>query len=111
MNLAADYDLASGDHGVDRTWYLRTYPDVAAAGVDPVEHYLREGWREDRDPRPDFSTSGYLDANKQAEGNPLLHYLRHGGTKAPSLPSQFAADYDRARGEHYADGGHELLTY
>src|SRR5439155_488188 len=73
---AADYELAGGDGGVDRAWYLQTYPDIERAGVDPVEHYLWTGWRERRDPRPDFSTSRYLEANKEAQGNPLLHYLR-----------------------------------
>src|SRR5205809_377846 len=73
---SADYELAGGDGGVDRAWYLQTYPDIERAGVDPVEHYLWTGWRERRDPRPDFSTSRYLEANKEAQGNPLLHYLR-----------------------------------
>ena len=27
----------------DKTFYLTTYPDVAAAGVDPLEHYLQHG--------------------------------------------------------------------
>ncbi|MFC7609087.1 hypothetical protein [Teichococcus aestuarii] len=27
-------------------------PDVAASGMDPLEHYLRFGWREQRSPRP-----------------------------------------------------------
>jgi 1,4-dihydroxy-2-naphthoate octaprenyltransferase len=104
----ADYELASGDRGVDRSWYLRTYPDIAAAGMDPVEHYLRAGWREGRDPRPDFSTSGYLEANRQSEGNPLLCYLRNGGTK---VQSSFAADSDPASGDHGVDRTWYLGTY
>ena len=94
--LAADYKLASLDHGVDRTWYLQKYGDVARAGIDPVEHYLRYGWHEGRDPRPDFSTSGYFEANKGVEGNPLVHYLRLGGIKVPTPEWQFAADYKPA---------------
>lgn len=76
--FAADYALADGNGGVDRAWYLETYTDVAAVGADPVAHYLQEGWREGRDPRVDFSTSGYLTANTSVEGNPLVHYLRTG---------------------------------
>ena len=64
VGTSTDYALASGPSGVDPTWYLRTYHDVAAAGVDPVSHYLEHGWREGRDPRADFSTRGYLSANE-----------------------------------------------
>jgi glycosyltransferase involved in cell wall biosynthesis len=73
-----DYAIADGDGGVDRAWYLETHSDVAAVGADPVAHYLRQGWREGRDPRADFSSLGYLAANMHVEGNPLLHYLRTG---------------------------------
>jgi glycosyltransferase involved in cell wall biosynthesis len=81
-NAATDATLARSEHGVDQLWYLNAYPDVAAAGLDPVEHYLRFGWREGRDPRPDFSTLGYLALNDDvaaAGQNPLIHYLRNGG--------------------------------
>ncbi len=37
---------------VDAVWYLRTYPDVAAAGVDPQQHYQLHGRAEGRLPRP-----------------------------------------------------------
>lgn len=73
----------------DRAWYLDTYPDVAASGMDPVVHYLEFGWREGRDPSPQFSTTAYLKANADvaAHGaNPLLHYVEYGhfeGRRAP----------------------------
>lgn len=65
----------------DAGWYLNTYPDVAAARIKPVLHYVRHGAKEGRDPGPFFSTQKYLDANpdvKDAGANPLLHYLTHG---------------------------------
>ncbi|WP_370244211.1 glycosyltransferase [Alteromonas abrolhosensis] len=34
----------------DEDWYLQTYPDIAAAGVNPKEHFLNFGWREGRWP-------------------------------------------------------------
>ncbi len=34
----------------DSAWYLATYKDVAAAGMDPMEHYLIQGFREGRNP-------------------------------------------------------------
>lgn len=36
---------------VDPQWYKTTYPDVAAAGIDPVRHYLCHGALEGRSPR------------------------------------------------------------
>ena len=37
---------------VDKEWYLNTYPDVAAAGVDPVIHFEKHGRFEGRLPCP-----------------------------------------------------------
>lgn len=34
----------------DDDWYLQTYPDIAAAGVDPKAHFLNFGWHEGRWP-------------------------------------------------------------
>lgn len=65
----------------DAKWYLTTYPDVAAAGIDPALHYIRHGAKEGRDPGPFFSTQRYLAANpdvKDAGVNPLFHYLGYG---------------------------------
>lgn len=65
----------------DRTWYLATYPDVAASGIDPAEHYVRYGAPEGREPSPWFSGATYLEKNPdlvETGVNPLLHYLQHG---------------------------------
>lgn len=65
----------------DGDWYRQRYPDVAQAGVDPVEHYLLHGASESRDPGPSFSTARYLaDHPDVAEAglNPLVHYLAFG---------------------------------
>jgi len=65
----------------DEAWYLEQYPDVAQAGVDPIEHYLRAGFSEGRNPGPRFDTRWYLEAYPdvaQAGMNPLLHYIKFG---------------------------------
>lgn len=65
----------------DNEWYLQRYPDVACAGIDPLEHYMRLGANEGKDPNPVFSTTWYLKANADvaAEGvNPLYHYFKYG---------------------------------
>jgi hypothetical protein len=64
----------------DQGWYLSSYPEVAAAGVDPYEHYLDFAVLELRDPGPLFSTEYYLTLNPDAlaaRSNPLLHYLEN----------------------------------
>ncbi len=45
--------------GFDADWYLRHYPEVAQAGIDPALHYLHHGIYEGRDPGPDVDTVGY----------------------------------------------------
>jgi glycosyltransferase involved in cell wall biosynthesis len=42
-------DLPALDN-FDPQWYLQTYPDVASAGVDPLEHYINYGRFEGRRP-------------------------------------------------------------
>ena len=56
-------------------------PDVAAAGVDPYQHFQTFGWREGRDPNALFDTAGYLSQNPDvatAHIDPLLHFLHFG---------------------------------
>ena len=62
-------------------WYLQTYPDVAKEGVDPLEHFLRHGAAEGRNPSTEFVTEYYLSMYpdvREAEMNPLLHYIKFG---------------------------------
>jgi glycosyltransferase involved in cell wall biosynthesis len=51
--------LVTHADGFDQQWYLSRYPDVAAANVDALEHYLLHGEQEGRDPTPLFASSGY----------------------------------------------------
>lgn len=65
----------------DKKWYLKMYPDVAAAHVNPIKHYLKHGWREGRNPSPKFDTNAYLMDNPDvvcAGVCPLLHYIKFG---------------------------------
>jgi hypothetical protein len=62
-------------------WYLAAYPDVADSGVDPLEHFCRNGWREGRKPNPHFETAWYLKTYGTAVGhdvNPLVDYVTVG---------------------------------
>ena len=67
--------------GFDADYYLRVYPDVAATGMDPVEHFIVSGWREGRDPCAWFSIGDYLELNPDVANagiNPFFHYLAAG---------------------------------
>lgn len=69
------------EKGFDVDYYITAYPDIAEAGVDPLEHYLQHGWREGRNPSLAFSTRFYLENNPDvaaAEVNPFYHYLTAG---------------------------------
>jgi hypothetical protein len=61
----------------DAEFYLRANPDVAAARMDPLKHYLKYGAAEQRQPHPLFDPAHYLASCPQARnaGNPLLHFL------------------------------------
>ena len=65
----------------DVNGYLANYPDVAAANVNPLDHYNLFGWHEGRDPSVNFDTTSYLAAYPDvaaAHVNPLAHYLFYG---------------------------------
>ena len=68
----------------DPAFYLRKYPDVAAAGVNPLLHYLKCGTKELRQPHPLFDPVFYLNRNpdvRKAGVNPLIHYILHGAAE------------------------------
>ena len=70
----------------DAAWYLRSYPDVKAARIDPIEHYLRHGGRELRNPFGAFDARAYVERypSVRVSGlglNPLYHYISHGKKK------------------------------
>lgn len=65
----------------DADWYKKKNPDVIATGIDPLDHFLRFGGKEGRDPSERFSTSAYLRAYQDvasAGTNALVHYVLHG---------------------------------
>jgi FMN phosphatase YigB (HAD superfamily) len=62
----------------DPDWYRATYPDLAQL-PDLLLHYLRQGYREGRNPGPLFDGARYLRENpdvEQAGVNPVAHFLR-----------------------------------
>ena len=64
----------------DDAYYLKRYPDIELAEVDPVTHYFEFGAREGRWPSAFFDPQFYArHASTLRPGeNPLLHYLAVG---------------------------------
>lgn len=65
----------------DAQWYLQTYEDVQAAGMDPREHYVRSGAFEGRNPGPGFDSLSYYLANPdvaEAGWPALVHFAGFG---------------------------------
>ena len=81
---------------VDVDWYRETYPDVAAAGLDPVEHYATSGAAEGRNPNAFFDSMWYLlmYADVRLAGiNPLLHYSEKGAAEGRAAGPAFDTAY------------------
>lgn len=64
----------------DAPWYLARYPDVAAANMDPVFHYLQHGSHEGKRPGPRFDEDYYLSQLDRPLNFPsaFLHFLAYG---------------------------------
>lgn len=75
------YAAVKSSEFFDAEWYLREYPKVAAAKMDPVLHYCQYGWKEGRLPSLRFDGNDYLrrypDVAKQ-NMNPLWHWEEYG---------------------------------
>ncbi len=72
--------------GFDPAWYLRQYPDIAAAGVDPWRHFLRYGSAEGRLPNAAYAR---LWSDRDTSVVPMLRRLLKLGRRSPE--SDFAA--------------------
>ncbi len=87
VRRSRDRRLVGASGWFDRAWYLAQYPDVEAAGIDPLGHYLSVGGFEGRDPGPRFDSDWYLEQNADVAAgrqNPLVHFLRKGQAEGRS---------------------------
>lgn len=77
----------------DSNFYLRRYPDVAAAGMNPLLHFVNSGAAEGRWPNPFFNTSAYMARHPgliESRVNPLAHFIasQSPSTERGSAPSK-----------------------
>ncbi len=76
-----DYRAIAKSRLFSGKWYLKHNPDLKRAKVNPVLHYLRHGWKEERPCTKYFNGQRYLEMNPDvasANMNPLAHYERFG---------------------------------
>ena len=98
----------------DREWYLKTYLDVAAAGIDPWQHFIKLGSSEGRNPNSLFDSKWYLDTNPDVAAagmNPVIHYVRHGGTEGRDPSKAFDSDWYLSRYPDVAEAGMNPLVH
>lgn len=80
----------------DADYYRATYPDVAAAGVNPLLHFIVAGAFEGRDPHPLFNTGFYLCTYPDVAAsrmNPVAHYLKFGAAEGRAPHPLFDTRY------------------
>ena len=116
---SASVTLTNSLPDFDAAFYLAHNPDVAQAGMDPLQHFLQTGWKEGRDPNAFFSLKYYLNQNPDvaASGaNPLVQFAQSGWQQGRdpsilfSVSKYLAANPDVARSgtdplQHYLQTG------
>lgn len=110
FNAAAGRDL---DRLFDAQWYLAQYPEVAAAGIDPLVDYLTAGAYQGRDPNPLFNTRWYLSEYPEVASagiNPLVDYICFGADRGCDPNPLFDTDWYLARYPDVAASGMNPLA-
>src|SRR5579883_1949060 len=78
----------------DAEWYVSRYPDVAASGMLPLDHFIYHGVIENRDPNRFFDSFWYLSHYPDVANSgqhPLLHYLKMGAGELRNPHPRFDA--------------------
>ena len=84
MSLFGIYSALADSGLFDPDYYLAAHPEIAAAHLDPLVHYIEEGARRGLRPHPEFDVSYYLEQcalNGERPENPLFHYLTVGASR------------------------------
>jgi glycosyltransferase involved in cell wall biosynthesis len=101
QRLSLEEECAAIEHVFDADFYLRQNPEIADLGIEPIVHFLTQGWREGRDPNCDFSISYYVQTYPdvlRADISPFVHYTLFGHAEGRGAQSW----RDRMRGEGYS---------
>ena len=64
----------------DKDYYIKTYKHLNT-DLEPLEHFIKEGWKNGLSPCSWFSIEAYLEANPDVARNgvnPFFHYIKYG---------------------------------
>src|SRR5258706_15898591 len=75
------------------TSLFRSNPDVAAASVNPLSHFVVFGAAECRNPHPLFDTAYYLLHHPGIAINPVVHYCDTGAAEGADPHPLFDTSY------------------
>lgn len=99
----------------DQGYYLEQVPGLVPSGMDPFEHYLREGWARGLDPHPLFDSNWYRRTNPslfRSGVSPLEHFVSGGWRERRDPHPLFDVDwYLRREPDVAAAGMNPLLHY
>ncbi|HEY5066523.1 MAG TPA: class I SAM-dependent methyltransferase [Xanthobacteraceae bacterium] len=82
----------------NRNWYLERYPDVAAAKLDPLDHFIEHGAVEGRDPNSAFDTAWYFSTYPDVANAHVIafvHFVEWGAAEGRRPLCDFDYDYYR----------------
>ena len=99
-----EYNLISNSSLFDIDYYLKNYPEISEAGIDPLAHFMEYGWKEKKNPSLEFDVCFYLVMNKDvldAGINPLLHYCGNGKAEGRLINSSQNYDFIGSNRENY----------
>lgn len=77
MNPDIDIEIIKKSGLFDKDFYTKENPDIAQSGVDPIEHYVLYGHKENRNPTVFFSTKIYKNEYELGGKNPFVHYIEN----------------------------------
>lgn len=82
MSLEDQITLIKNSGYFDHDYYLSQNPDINSDRIDPIQHFCQWGWKEGRDPNPDFSIIEYKERYNLSDENPLVFHLEINGPVA-----------------------------
>lgn len=113
MGATADIQVILASGLFDAGFYLDHYPDVRAARVDPLGHFVEYGAGEGRWPNPWFDTAWYRRRHMRPgdSANPLAHYANSPGSGSAWTSEWFDGGHYRARYPDAAEASTPLAHF
>jgi hypothetical protein len=98
----------------DDGFYISQAPRLVEMSLQPLQHYLEQGWKEGRSPHPLFDLKWYLEHNPDvlaAGAEPLKHYLQQGSREQRNPHPLFNVSRYLHENPDLKEAGIEPLTH